>query len=203
MTRLPRRTSLALAALIPLAFAIPPARAQGGGASGFVRTLGDQLVAIVNAPGSPASKRTALRPVIDQNIAVDDIAMFCLGRFSRNASPAQLAEYKSLFHSVLLNSIVGNLGSYNGVRFTVGGSSTAPDGTHVETTIYRPSEAPTPVEWVIAGQGGSNLVIDVVAEGTSLRQTQRGDYTSYLTRHNGDFAALLAALQRQIARDSA
>ncbi len=196
-----RRTFLALAALLPFAAAFP-SRAQDSGASGFVRTLGDRLVAIVNAPGSPASKRSALQPVIDQNIAVDDIAIFCLGRFSRNATPAQLAEYTSLFHSVLLNSIIGNLGSYHGVRFTVGGSSTAPDGTHVETTIFRPSEAPTPVQWVISDQGGSPKVIDVVAEGTSLRQTQRGDYTSYLTRHNGDFAALLAALHRQISRDA-
>ena len=202
MTSSFRRTFLALVALLPLAAGLSPAEAQDSSAGSFVRTLGDRLVSIVNAPGSPASKRSALQPVIDQNIAVDDIAMFCIGRFSRNASASQLTEYRTLFHSVLLNSIVGNLGSYHGVRFTVGASSPAPDGTHVETTIYRPSEAPTPVQWVITDEGGSPKVVDVVAEGTSLRQTQRGDYTSYLTRHNGDFAALLSALQRQIARDA-
>ncbi len=198
-----RRTLLVLASSLTIALTCGLARAQTSGAAGFVRTLGGQLVAIVNAPGSPASKRGELQPVLDQNVAVDQIAVFCLGRFSRMATPAQLDEYKTLFHSVLLNSIVGNLGDYHGVRFTVGGATSAPDGTHVETTIYRPGEAPAPVEWVIADQGGSPKVIDVVAEGTSLRLTQRGDYTSYLTRHNGDFAALLAALRRQVARDAA
>ncbi len=197
-----RRTLLAFGATLVMTASGVAARAAGDGAADFVRSLGGQLVAVVNAPGSPASKRSALQPIIDDNIAVDDIALFCLGRFSRSASPAQLADYQSLFHSVLLNSIVGNLGDYHGVRFTVGGTSADPDGTHVETTIYRPGEAPTPVEWVISDHGGPK-VIDVVAEGTSLRQTQRGDYTSYLTRHNGDFAALLAALHRQIDRAQA
>jgi phospholipid transport system substrate-binding protein len=37
----------------------------------------------------------------------------------------------------------------------------------------------------------------VVAEGTSLRLTQRSDYTSFLSQHNGDVGALIAALKRQ------
>ena len=200
MIRFLRRTLLVLVAGAPAIAAGSGARAQVNPA-GFVRDLGTKLVAIVNAPGSPASKRGALQPVIDGNVAVDDIALFCLGRFSRAATPAQLADYETLFHSVLLNAIIGNLGDYHGVRFAVGGTTTQPDGAHVETTIYRQGEAPAAVEWVIAGAPGDK-VIDVVAEGTSLRQTQRGDYTSYLSRHNGDFSALLAALHRQVARNA-
>ena len=202
MIRTVRRSVLALVAGLPALLASVGAAAQStGDAASFVRTLGGHLVAVVNAPGSPASKRSALQPIIDDNVAVDDIALFCVGRFARQATPSQLSAYQHLFHAVLLNSIVGNLGDYNGVRFTVGNATAQPDGTHVDTTIYRPGEAPAAVEWVIVDHGGPK-VVDVVAEGTSLRQTQRGDYTSYLSRHNGDFAALLAALQRQVARAS-
>ena len=99
---------------------------------------------------------------------------------------------------MLLNSIVSHLGSYHGVSFTLGGTSAGPEGTLVETTINRPGEQPANVEWVVSG----DKVIDVVGEGASLRSTQRDDYTSYLAHHGGDVGALIAALQRQAAKNS-
>ncbi len=194
-----RRPILALAACC-LMIAAAPANAAGAGASGFVRSLGDQLISIVNAPGTPASKRGELQQIVDQDIAVEQIARFCLGRYIQTATPAQRAEYVQLFHSVLLNAIVGHLGGYHGVRILVGQTTDLPDGAHVATTIERPGESPANVDWVIAGHGAP-AVVDIVAEGTSLRTTQRGDYTSYLSRHNGDIAALLAALRRQVGRE--
>ncbi len=201
---LDRRRCLGLAAAATL-FSLPlaGARAQSGGAAEFVRTLGGQLVDVVNAPGAAASKRGQLQPILDQNIAVDQIAIFCLGRYVRVATPAERQEYVSLFHSVLLNSILGHLGGYRGVRFTVGDSSRQPDGEHVGTTIYRPNEEPAQVDWVINQVGGGRKVVDVVAEGTSLRTTQRGDYLAYLDRHGGSVEALIDALKRQIARENA
>lgn len=174
-----------------------PARAQAGPPA-LVRQLGAELVQIVNEPGSAASKTAQLQPIIDGNIAVDQIARFCLGHYWAQTTPAQQAQYLQLFHSVLLNSITSHLGSYRGVTFAMGSSSEGPDGTLVETVINRPGESPAAVQWVVAG----NKVIDVVGEGASLRNTQRADYTSYLARHGGDVAALIAALQRQVAKNA-
>ena len=39
----------------------------------------------------------------------------------------------------------------------------------------------------------------MVAEGMSLRLTQRSDYTAFLTRNNNDIGSLLQALRQQIA----
>lgn len=194
----PRRRLLTLAATGALLAALPGTGHAQSSATAFVQKLGTDLVQIVNAPGDAASKRNQLLPVIEQNVAVDEIGRFCLGHYWQTATPEQRAQYISLFHSVLLNSILSHLGSYRGVRFTIGQAQSAPDGTYVETTIFRPGEAPANVEWVI---GPGPKVIDVVAEGTSLRTTQRGDYTSYLARHGGDVATLIAALQRQVARN--
>ncbi len=195
-----RRRCLGLAAVATLSLPLTGAYAQGGGASQFVHRLGSQLVDVVNAPGPASSKRTQLQPILDENIATDQIAIFCLGRYVQQATPSQREEYVTLFHSVLLNSILGHLGGYRGVRFTVGGTSRLPDGEHVQTTIYRPNEEPASVDWVIGELGGGPKVTDVVAEGTSLKTTQRGDYLGYLDRHGGNVAALIAALHRQIAR---
>jgi phospholipid transport system substrate-binding protein len=41
----------------------------------------------------------------------------------------------------------------------------------------------------------------VVAEGTSLRLTQRQDYASYLTHNNNNIDALIAAMKNQISQN--
>ena len=75
-----RRRALSLAAASAMLLGgISAGRAQGSDAAAFVRQLGGQLVEIVNAPGTPASKTSQLQPVIDGGIAVDQIARFCLG----------------------------------------------------------------------------------------------------------------------------
>ena len=92
------------------AFAQSPADA-----SAFVKSIGDQLVAVVNGPGSDSAKRDKLTTVIDSGVDVDGVARFCLGRFWRNASPEQQKRYTDLFHQVLVNNITAKLGEYQGV----------------------------------------------------------------------------------------
>jgi phospholipid transport system substrate-binding protein len=42
-------------------------------------------------------------------------------------------------------------------------------------------------------------VVDVIAEGTSLRLTQRSEYSAVISRNGGQISALLAAMRQQIA----
>lgn len=176
-----------------------PAYAQANAAEAFVRQFADKLTAIVNGPGSTASKQQALQPVIDQNVDVAAIAKFCMGRFWNSATPAQQKEYTELFRQVLLNNISGHLGEYRGVTYTMTSSHPQGDDTLVGTVINRPNQPSADVQWVVRTSGGPPKVLDVVAEGTSLRLTQRQDYSSYLVRHGENIDALIAALKRQLA----
>ena len=200
-TPVSRRTFLAGAAaavaLIGLMTAAP-AFAQASGADSFVKNFADSLVGVVNGPGGASAKQQALAPLIDGSVDVAAIAKFCLGRFWTTATPAQQQAYTQLFHQVLLNNISGHLGEYQGVTFTMTGSHAQGDDTLVGTIINRPNAPPANVQWVVRTSGGTPKVLDVVAEGTSLRLTQRQDYASYLARHGGNIDALIAALKRQL-----
>ena len=201
MLKTSRRTFLLLtgaASLLLFAGARQPAVAQTNGASTFVRGFADQLVGIVNGPQAAAQKKAALGPVIDSHVDVARIARFCLGRFWASASPSQQAQYTTIFHQVLLNNISGHLGEYAGVSYVMHGESPQGDNTLVGTTITRPNAPTANVQWVVENAGGGPKVVDVVAEGTSLRLTQRSDYASFLGRHNNDIDALLKALQAQL-----
>ena len=179
------------------------ARAAGldaASATGFVQSFASRLVAVVNGPGSDAAKRRTVLPLIDQFVDVNGIGRFCLGRFWRVATAAQQQQYLGLFQNVLNNSISSHLGEYRGVTFQMTQTRQINGDWYVGTTVNRPNSAPADVQWVVAETGGQPRVVDVVAEGTSLRVTQRSDYTSYLVRNNSSIAAFLAALQRQAAQ---
>ena len=196
-----RRAFLAGAAALALLglSALRPAAAQGAAADSFVKSFADRLVAVVNGPGSQASKQQALAPLIDDSVDVPTIAKFCLGRFWTTASASQQQAYVQLFHQVLLNNISGHLGEYQGVTYSMTGSHAQGDDAVVGTLINRPNAPAANVQWVVR-TSGSPKVLDVVAEGTSLRLTQRQDYASYLSHHGGDIDALITALKRQLGQ---
>jgi phospholipid transport system substrate-binding protein len=167
-------------------------------AADFVRRTADELTSVVNGPGSPEQKQQRMRQIVDSAVDVPGVARFCLGRFWRVASPQQQQEYTQLFHQVLMNSITGKLGEYQGVKVQVGDARPGQGGIVVSSVVTRPGNAPNNVEWVIGAPNGSPKIEDVIAEGTSLRLTQRTDYASYLSRNNNNVQALIEALKRQI-----
>lgn len=193
-----RRTTLSLIAGCLFAGLPLSARAQSAEqASKFVQSVGQQLVAIVNGPGSDQHKSAALARVIDADVDVDGVGRFVLGRFWRLATPQQQQEYKTLFHKVLAAGITSKIGDYEGVRFTVGRATSRPEGQVVSSTIAGPKKPPTQIDWVVKQVGGSPKIVDVVAEGTSLRLTQRDDYASFIVQHHDSVQALLDAMRRQ------
>jgi phospholipid transport system substrate-binding protein len=203
---MPNRRSFLLltAALLPAAGGpFRAARAQSATAqraSDFIKGVGDQLVAVVNGPEPDQQKRGRLTQVIDTAVDVDGVARFCLGRFWRTASPEQQQNYTALFHQVLVNNITSKLGEYRGVHFTMGRSQMRDENAVVSSVVERPNNPPTNVDWIVSNPASAPKIIDVIAEGTSLRLTQRQDYASYLSRNNENIDSLINAMRQQVAQ---
>ncbi len=169
-------------------------------ATAFVKATGDKLVAVVNGPGSAPQKRQTLTQVIDSAVDVDGVARFCLGRFWKAASPDQQSRYTTAFHQVLVTNITSKLGEYQGVKFTMNRTAADGENAKVDTTVDRPNSPPTDVQWIISNPASDPKIVDVVAEGTSLRLTQRSDYASYLSHNNNNIDALITAMQQQVGQ---
>ncbi len=184
---------------IALLAAGPRAWAQAGGpaaATDFIVQLGNELEAVVNAPDSTGGKKQRMQPLVEQAVAIDQIGQFTLGQYWRTASPAQRQRFLQLFHQVLINNITGRLGEFRGLTFRTTQTVERNGNFLVGTLITRPNQQPNNVQWVVNGESGRLQIVDVIAEGTSLRQTQRSDYGSFISR-NGGLDALLNAMQRQ------
>lgn len=204
---LPRR-ALAACLALPLIGVVPAPAAHAapgptGPAAAFIRRAGNDLAVIVDTQDPPAAKRARLGPFIDRVVDVPAVARFCLGRFWRRATPAQQAEYEHLFHGILLDSIMARVGTYRtpqakGMHVVIGRAEPRGDDIYVPTTVDRPGAATVQVTWVVRPEPDGPRIVDLIAEGTSLRITVRADYASFLDQHGDDIPALLAAMRKQI-----
>lgn len=194
-----------LATTAPLAAWPILARAQAAeatDASAFVRAAGNELAAIVAGPGTRAEKEGKVPGFIDRVVDVPAVARFCLGRYWREATPAQQQEFTRLFRAVLVRNVVVRMGDYQGsqapAKVTVGRADQHDDGSlYVTTTLDRPPNQPVVLTWVVDGTAGHFHIDDLIVAGTSLRLTTRSDYASFLQRNGGDIDGLLAALRKQ------
>lgn len=195
-----RRTLVASSGLGLLAWALP-ASAQQDPAVAFIQRRGEQLLAIINGDGPTTQKQQQVARLLAETVDMDGVGRFVVGRYWRTASQQEQREFLKLFHDLLVETISVRFGELKGLKFQVTGPTRRDEESQgVATVIERPGQPPAAVEWRIAGQGSELKVIDLIAEGTSLRLTQRGEYTAVLQRNSGRFEALLGAMKRQLAQ---
>jgi phospholipid transport system substrate-binding protein len=178
-----------------------PAWAQADPAVAFIQRKGEELLAIVNGSAPNAQKKQQVAKLLTDTVDMEGVGRFVVGRYWRTATPDEQREFQKLFQDMLLETISARFGELRGLKFQVTGPTRRDEESQgVATVIERPGQPPAAVEWRIAGNGNSMKVIDLIAEGTSLRLTQRGEYTAVLQRNSGRFEALLGAMKRQLAQ---
>jgi phospholipid transport system substrate-binding protein len=169
-------------------------------ATGFIQQTGDQLVAAINASGiAVAQRRERVAQILRRAVDVEGVGRFILGRWWRNATPDQQAEYLRLFEQVLIQNLAARFGEFQGVRFSLGRTqSRTEEDALVNTLVERPNTPAFALDWRVSEIGGQPKIVDVIAEGTSLRLTTRSEYSSVITRNGGNVGALLTAMRQQI-----
>ena len=161
------------------------AAVQPGAASELIRRLGEQAIAALGAPGASLEAREArFRGLLSEGFDLAFIGRFVLGRYWREATPAQRNVYLALFGEYVLKTYSARLGGYAGEGMTV--LSERPAGTKdvvVSTRILRPSGPPIDADWRVRTTGERYRIIDVMVEGVSMVMTQRSEFSSVVQRH--------------------
>lgn len=171
-----------------------------GRAAGFIDATGQELVAVLNNRSlEGTARRQRVAAVLRRAVDVEGVGRFILGRYWRQASPAEQQEYMRLFEEAIIRNLSARFGEYQGVRFSLGRSQQRTEEDALVTTIIeRPGSAPFALDWRVSDVGGQPKVVDVIAEGTSLRLTTRSEYAAVIQRNGGQVSALLTALRTQI-----
>jgi phospholipid transport system substrate-binding protein len=196
-----RRVLLAGIAMLGAA----PARAQQmdiNRATAFVDRAGQDLVNAINDPRlNQTQRRDRVASILRNAIDIEGTGRFILGRHVRQASPAELQDYLKLFDEIIIRNLSARFGEYRGVKFSLGRSQQrTEEDALVSTLVERPNTAPFTLDWRVAEINGQPRVVDVIAEGTSLRLTTRSEYSAVIQRNGGRVAALLDAMRGQITQ---
>lgn len=182
-----------------------PARAQQMDitrATAFVDKAGQDLVNAINDPRlNQTQRRDKVASILRNAIDIEGTGRFILGRYVRQASPAELQDYLKLFDEIIIRNLSARFGEYRGVKFSLGRSQQrTEEDALVSTLVERPNTPTFTLDWRVADINGRPKVVDVIAEGTSLRLTTRSEYSAVIQRNGGRVAALLDAMRGQIAQ---
>jgi phospholipid transport system substrate-binding protein len=157
---------------------------QPGTSSQFIKTLGDEAIATLRAPGLPLEQREArFRSLLARGFDMDFIGRFVLGAHWRQATPDQQQDYLQAFKDYILDVYSARLGGYAGETLTVIGERPAGErDTMVNTRIDRPSGPPLEAQWRVRLQPAGLRIIDVMVAGVSMVATQRDEFAAVVQR---------------------
>lgn len=207
---------LALAAFIVSVAATTSAQADDmpdeEEAMAYIRVVADSFFDILKAEDiTEAERRSQLKDLMINEVAVDYVAKLSLGRHSRISSSlsaeeqerrrALLEDYQALFPDFIFNKmydlVLSKFG--NSTVEVTGATPLRKTDLFVHTTINRPAEQPVMADWRLRrNKEGELKIIDLKVEGVSMTITQRDDFASVLGG-SGDIAKVVTYMRAQIA----
>lgn len=167
----------------------------------YVEENANEVLRTLNDPTLDASARTAaFEDYMDQFTDLDAVSNFVIGRYAREFSEAELAEYREAFRAYALAVYENELDRYRGERVEVIGSfDRTPRDSIVNTRIPREGGPPMDVRWRVLNRDGEFQVVDVALniEGNLLWLAieQRAQFLALLDRTNGSSEALIAKIR--------
>ncbi len=148
----------------------------------FVEIAGNRIIKIAGDQAlSDTQRRKKIMTVVDDVIDPNWIAKFVLGRNFKALNDQQKERFFSLYRSFMVGTYGPKFNSYNGRKFEVK-SVVEHNKIYVAKAVFIPKEgAPINIDFRVISKDGKLAVVDFVAEGISLLETQRSEFTSAIS----------------------
>lgn len=185
---LTRRAALAgLAA----SFAAPAFAGPEDAAVAYMKKVAKDMLA-AHRQGTVASFKRAIQRHAD----VAGIADYSLGQYRSKLQSSQKQAYYSGTATFMARYFADQSRDYVVSKYEVGKADMDGKDISVDTKVYLMNGQSYTVVWRLGKKGAGFKVEDAKVMGFSLIYLQRGIFTSFLSKRNGDVAQLVAALNR-------
>jgi len=163
---------------------------------GFIENMGQEAISFLgNRNLSMAQKQQKFRALLDRHFDMDTIGRFSIGSHWKSLSPAQQAEYQSLFEDLIVSIYSSRFADYHGQEFEV--ESSQPTGSSdymVQSHIISP-DGNIPIGWHVREKNGEFKIVDVSIEDVSMAITKRSEFASIIQRGGGNTEVLMDHLR--------
>ncbi len=171
----------------------------GEAATRFIEGLADDTLSIIKSVPDKKEKQVKLEALFSQHVDIPWIGRFVLGRFWKQASPAQQADYLNKYQGFIISHYTSHLTDYSdGAYRVINIRQDAADEFTVSMQIQPPNRDPIQVDYRVRGSGGGVMkIFDIVIEGVSLIATQRSEFSSVV--QNKSLDVLIKQLEEKTA----
>ena len=155
---------------------------------------------IINSSATEKEKVEVFRTLFTQNLDLNFIGKYVLGRYWRSATPTQQKEFIELYKEFNVKTWSKRFDEFKGKKFVFDGVSNSSNADQVFVNTYVPMEgnAPISVKWRVYERKGELKVIDIIIENVSLAQTSRNEYSSFIAKSPKGVEGLLENLRLKL-----
>ena len=161
-----------------------------------IKTLSDTSLTI-------EEKHKFVEKVAKENVDIDGLSLYTLGKIRKDIDSETLSEYQNLFEDYFLKSLTSRLTDYSSQKFEVIDSDQKnANYTIVNSRIVESKTSPEiKIDWRVYTKNPQKpLIRDLIVEGLSLARTQKEEFASILNSNNNDINALLMKLNEFISK---
>ncbi len=157
---------------------------------------------LVDTSASAEEKNKRFERLFTQNLDLDFIGKYVLGRYWRTANAQQRREFINLYREFNVKIWSKRFDEFRGKKFVFDGASAAnnPNQIFVNTSVPMKEGKPAGVKWRVYDHNGKLKIIDIIIENVSLAQTARNEYTSFIAKSPKGIEGLLEHLRAKIAQ---
>ncbi len=194
-----RLTSLFIGVAITGAAYSLPAQAAETNPEVFLRNLASEAITVLSDDRLDQAGRTnAFRLVLRRGFDIPAVSRFVLGRYWRQASSVEKAQFIQLFEDYMVTVYGRRLGQDSGKFLTISGQRMVGlNDAVVHSNIKRQNRSAVSVDWRLKQGENGWRVVDIMAEGVSLALAQRSEFTSVIRASGGKVAGLLSKLRKK------
>ena len=169
----------------------------------FISKLTTDASKVLASSESKDQKMLKLRNLAEENVDINGIGMYSLGKYRKNLSENQVNEYKSLFREYFLKSFSSRLSEYTDPKINVLSEEVINKKYTIVFSILEADEKrpEIKIDWRVYTINPEQLLVrDLIIEGLSLARTQREEFNSVIQNGDGNIEVLFQNLREFISK---
>ena len=172
--------------------------------SGDTKTWGEKLLfgieELINSNVSEAEKKARFTRLFNEDLDLDFIGKFVLGRYWKTSTPQQRTDFIDVYRKLNIQTWSERFNEFKGKHFEFLGTekSKSTDQIFVNTQVPMEEGAPASVKWRVKETNGRLRIVDIIIENVSLAQTARSEYTAYIKQSPNGVDGLIKDLRARL-----